>query len=480
MARRITGWLAAMALLALPVAAALPVAPSQAQAAISASDKRAGLQAYGQIVQEFGGKVEGPLADYVRQVGLRVALPSIPGSTPADWTITLLDSPVPNAMATPGGYLYITRGLMGMINSEAELASVLGHEAGHVAGRHSAKRQGRATLGALATIGAALLGGDLAAQAAQLGSAAFVQGYSRSQEHDADSRGLRYSAAAGYDPRAAASMLEALERVSAVEGRQQMERAGLQSIFASHPVTRERVERVAREAAKLPSGGEVDREPYLKAIDGMVFGDSPAQGIVSGPSFRHAGLRLGFDAPPGFMLQNRPDAVLGQGRDGSQFRFAMARIEPGQPLEPVVRQTWQQLTNGRIPRVSYRETRVNQLDAALSEGAVNTSRGAVNVGVHAFRFDDRNAAIFLTQAPMNAGDRFQPLVSSFRRLTPAEIAAAERGRRIRVITVKPGDSVDTLARRMAAPYDRAESFRALNGIGNRPLKPGETVKIIAG
>lgn len=478
MAKRWTRWLAALAILAMPLAAGLP--PAAAQTAISQSDKRAGQQAYGQIVQQFGGRIDGPLADYVREVGLKVALPAIPGSTPADWTITLLDSPVPNAMATPGGYLYITRGLMGMINSEAELASVLGHEAGHVAGRHSAKRQGRATIGALATIGAALLGGDMAAQAAQIGSAAFVQGYSRSQEHDADSRGLRYSVAAGYDPRAAASMLEALERVSEVEGKAQMERGGLQSIFASHPVTRERVARVAREAERMPEGGREERDRYLSAIDGMVFGDSPEQGIVSGPSFRHASLKLGFDAPPGFALQNRPDAVLGQGRDGSQFRFAMAAIEPGQSLEPLVQRVWSQLTNGRVPRVSYRETRMNQFDAALSEAAINSNRGTVVVGVHAFRFDDRQAVLFLTQAPRNAGDRFQPLLDSFRRLTPQEVAAARRGRQISVITVRSGDSIEALARRMAPPYDRPESLRALNGIGDRPLQSGERLKIITG
>lgn len=479
MARVIRAFATALAVL-LAVPAALPAAPASAQSAISASDKRAGEQAYAQIVQQFGGKMDGPLGDYVRRVGLRVALPAMPGTTPDDWTITVLNSPVPNAMATPGGYLYITRGLLGMINSEAELASVLGHEAGHVAGRHSAKRQGRATIGALATIGAAILGGDMAAQGTQLLSGALVQGYSRGQEHDADTRGLRYAVAAGYDPRAAATMLEALERVSAVEGRQQTERAGLQSIFASHPVTRERVARVAREAERLPEGGAIAREPYLQAIDGMAFGDTPDQGLVSGPSFRHAGLRLAFDAPPGFTLQNRPDSVVGQGRDGSQFQFGVTRIPAGQSLETVVQRQWQQLTQGRVPQVAYRETMINQLDAALSEGAVRTNRGSVRVGVHAFRFDTDRVALFITSAAPNAGDRFQPLVDSFRKLTAAEIRDASRGRRITIVTVRAGDTIDRLAQRMVAPYNRPESLRALNGIADRPLRPGETLKLITG
>jgi predicted Zn-dependent protease len=181
-------------------------AGAQALAGLSQSDRANGRQAYDQILAEFGGKVDGPLADYVRQVGLRVALVSVPGSAPQDWTITVLNSPVPNAMATPGGYLYITRGLLAMISTEAELASVLGHEAGHVAARHSDKRNTRAGLAGLGTVLAGVFLGSQAAQLGQVVGSAWVSGYSRAQENDADERGLRYSAAAGYDPRAAATM----------------------------------------------------------------------------------------------------------------------------------------------------------------------------------------------------------------------------------------------------------------------------------
>jgi predicted Zn-dependent protease len=120
----------AIALVAVPAAA-----PAQTLAGLSQRDRQIGAEGYKEIVQQFGGKVDGPLADYVRGVGTRIAMASVPGSRPQDWTVTVLNSPVPNAMATPGGYLYITRGLLAMMNSEAELASVLGHEAGHVAAR---------------------------------------------------------------------------------------------------------------------------------------------------------------------------------------------------------------------------------------------------------------------------------------------------------------------------------------------------------
>ena len=476
--------LSAALLLALPMAppgvSAQGLQKTQALAGLSQSDRAAGAAGYKQITAQFGGKVDGPLADYVRTVGLRVALVSVPGSRPQDWTITVLNSPVPNAMATPGGYLYITRGLLAMINTEAELASVLGHEAGHVAGKHSDKRNNRATLGALATMGAAIFGGSNAAQIVNYGSNALVSGYSRGQEDDADTRGMRYSLAAGYDPRAAASMLQALERVSAVEGKAAIERGGVQSIFSSHPVTADRIRRVSAQAAQLPAGGKTNREPYLSAISGMTFGDSTDQGIISGPSFRHAGLNFGFDAPPGFRLQNSPQAVVGQGPDGSKFQFQGVPAKPGQPLEPMVLQVWSQVTGGQRPEVDYNERRFNGFDAGVSGTRLSSNGQAIDVGVTAIRGDRDQVYVILTQAPAGRGPQFDALLKSFRRLTSAELAAAGRGRRIAVVTVKKGDTVQGFASRMAAPYNREASFLALNGIANRPLVPGEQLKLILG
>ncbi len=455
-------------------------AQQQALAGLSLSDRAQGAEGYKQIVQQFGGKLDGPLADYVRQVGLRVALVSVPGSRPQDWTITVLNSPVPNAMATPGGYLYITRGLLGMINTEAELASVLGHEAGHVSGRHSDKRNTRAGLAGLGTVLAGVFLGPEVAQVGNMLGGAWVSGYSRSQEDDADLRGLRYSAAAGYDPRAAASMLQALERVSLVEGKETIERNGLQSIFSSHPVTADRVKRVAASAAAMPLGGQVNRDAYLTAISGMTFGDSADQGIITGPSFRHAGLGLGFDAPPGFRLQNNPSNVIGQGRDGSTFRFEGIPVRPGQPLEPVVAQVWSSITNGQQPRFSYNEMRINEFDAAISSTQARRAGRPLDVGVTALRGDDNEVYVIVTQAPAGRGAQFDGLLQSFRKLSAKEIAAANRGRRIEVVTVKPGDSVRGFAARMAQPYNREASFLALNGIPDRPLVPGERLKLILG
>lgn len=457
-----------------------PAAAQSGLTGLSQRDRQIGAEGYKEIVQQFGGKVDGPISDYVRQVGLKVAMASVPGSRPQDWTITVLNSPVPNAMATPGGYLYITRGLLSMINSEAELASVLGHEAGHVAARHSDKRNSRATIGGLASIAAAILGGSQVAQMVNMGAGAWVSGYSRSQENEADTLGMRYSMTAGYDPHAAASMLQALDRVNAVEGKENLERGGTASIFSTHPVTAERVQRVTRAANATGRNGVTNRNAYMAALDGMSFGDAPEQGIVSGPSFRHASLGIGFDAPPGFTLQNSPQAVAGRGRDGSNFVFTGVQAQPGQSLQDVTAGVWQQVTNNRVPQVSYSERRINGLESANSTARVAGNQGQVDVGIHAFRADSNSVFVVRTVAPAGQGGQFEPLISSFRRLSPSEISSAQRGRRIDVVTVRPGDTVASLSARMAPPYNREQSFLALNGLTSRTLQQGEQVKLIVG
>lgn len=455
---------------------AAPAMAQQRVAGLTASDKAQGSEAYKGIVQQFGGTVGGPLSDYVRRVGLKVAMAASPGSRPADWTITVLNSPVPNAMATPGGYLYITRGLLAMINSEAELASVLGHEAGHIVAQHTSKRNSRATMAGIGSVLAGIfLGGDGARLANTVGSG-FVAGYSRSQEYESDQLGLRYAASAGYDPRAAASMLAALERVSTVEGQQSMERGGLQSIFASHPVTRERVQRVAALAAKMPAGGVIDSVDYLKAIDGMTFGDSADQGIVQGTQFRHGGLGFGFTAPAGFQLQNSPSSVVGQSKGGAQFQFQGIAAGANDSLQSVVNSAWSSLSSGSMPQVQYSERRINQMDTLQSSARAYVGGRATDLGITAYRFSPDTVYLFTTSAPAGSGSQFEPLLTSMRKLTPTEAKTASAGKHIDVVTVRPGETADTLAGRMAPPYNRRESLLALNGVDS--VRPGEQVKLI--
>jgi predicted Zn-dependent protease len=482
MKRRLQSGIVAIAVWAALVAGAQPSAAQAPRpapvAGLTAADKAEGAQAHASIIQEFGGKVEGPVAEYVRRVGLKVALAASPRSSPSDWTFTVLNSPVPNAMATPGGYVYITRGLLAMINSEAELASVLGHEAGHVAARHSDKRNSRATVAGIGSILAGvLLGGDGARLANTVGSG-IVASYSRSQEYEADQLGLRYAAAAGYDPRAAPSMLAALERVSTVEGRESMERGGLQSIFASHPVTRERVDRVAALAAEMPPGGVENEANFLSAIDGLAFGDSADQGVVRGTAFRHAGLGFGFDAPAGFRLQNSPRVVVGIGPGGAQFQFQGVSVRPDDSLEAVTNAAWSSLLQGQRVPIVAQPRRINQIEALQTSASASSGGRAVALGITAYRFSPDTVYLITTMEPGGRGQLYEPLLGSVRRLSPAEKREASSGRKIRVVTVGAGDTVATLAAQMAPPYNRAESLLALNGIDAADVRPGRRIKLI--
>lgn len=473
---------AAAAALALGQPLCAPPAAAQGRAAqqqaqpIPPRERQQFAQYHRQIVQQFGGEISGPLADYVRRVGLRVALAAMPATREADWTITVLSSPVPNAMAVPGGYLYVTRGLLAMMNSEAELASVLGHEAGHIAARHAQRRQTPQAVGAIGTLATAILLGTDAARLAQLGSAALIGGYSRNQEREADLLGLEAMVRAGYDPMGSPEMLASLDRVAAVEGRERLERAGVASIFSTHPVTAERVQRMTAEASRLPRGGIRNRDEFLAAIDGLAWGDDADQGLVDGPRFRHGTLGFAFAAPPGFRLQNSPAMVVGQGREGA-FRFSGVALQPGQPLEPVAAEVWRQAT-GSVPRIVPRPVRVNGMEALVAPARVSTRSGPQDVAVTVIRFSDTQGYVFLSQAPPGNGVLLDSLLASFRRLSPQEAAEARQGYRVRVVPVRAGETAESLARRMAPPYDRVQSFLALNGLEPGELRSGMRVKLI--
>ncbi len=272
---------------------ALVPAPALAQRAISQTERAQGEAAHPQLLVEFGGPYDGPQAALVNRVGKRVAVETGLSNSARDFTVTLLDSPVENAFAIPGGYVYVTRQLLALMNSEAELASVMGHEVGHVAARHAAKRNTRSTIGQVlaAGIGAAT-GSDLVGQIAGYGTQLYTLGFSRSQEYDADKLGVGYIAAAGYDPFAAASMLTQLNAETTLEARIAGRAGGVPTWMSTHPNGADRIRRardLARATGKAPAPARQD-VAFLRALDGMDY-DSPAKG-VTGPAAERRRLRI--------------------------------------------------------------------------------------------------------------------------------------------------------------------------------------------
>ncbi len=258
---------------ALLLATTVTASPVAAQQAISASDRQQGNAAHPQLMAEFGGAYTGPQAAYVARIGKQVAVKSGLSNAAGDFTVTTLNSPVENAFAIPGGYIYITRQLLALMNSDAELASVLGHEVGHVAARHAASRNKRSTIGSVLAAAASMAtGSELAGRAIGTGAQLYTLKYGRDQEYQADALGVRYMTAAGYDPYAAADILSALDASTGLAsnsaGRSQP------TWMSSHPNSADRVRRAVELAAAT---GRPETTPpqdvrFLRMLDGLPYG----------------------------------------------------------------------------------------------------------------------------------------------------------------------------------------------------------------
>ena len=472
-------------LLAIAIAmAGMGAAPLVAQTkpiALSRGEVQKAAQQHSQIVEEFGGPADAKLSAYVARVGQRVAAQTgVQGGAQA-YTVTTLNSPVLNAFAVPGGYVYVTRQLLAIMNDEAELASVIGHEMGHVAAKHGQRRQSTSRLGSLgAILIGAVTGSDLATQLASQAAQTYVLSYSRGQETQADKLGLRYIAAAGYDPFATPRLLSELGAASDLDdrlnGRDQRSTPGW---TRTHPLSADRVRKTAALASTMPAAGqrETDRDRFLAAIEGMIYEDDPAQGIIDGQQFLHPGLGLKFTAPRGFGIENGSDAVTISG-NGGQAQFSTGTSNGN--LDRYIGEVFRSLTgNGR--QIDYRtyETNVSGIPAAYSTVTAQTQSGQVDVTVFAYRWDAQRAYHFLTLTHAGSGlGPFREMVGTVARLSPAE-AAAVRPRIIHVVQVKPGDTIQALADRMAYRDYKLERFLTLNALKtDSQLTPGQKVKLV--
>lgn len=261
---------------ALLLTAAGPVA---AQNAISPADKAAGAQANPGLLAQYGGAYRGAQAALVERVTKKVAVQSGLSNSASDFTVTLLDSPEENAFAIPGGYVYVTRQLLALMNSEAELAAVMGHEVGHVAARHSAARSSRAGIGKLLAAGiGAVTGSNLAGTVAGYGTQLYTLKYGRDQEYAADSLGVRHGTAAGYSPYGMATMLSSLGAETQLQA-ELAGRGGPPTWLSTHPSDAKRVDRAVAlaQATGRPDPGPKQDVAYLKALDGMAY-DGPIVG----------------------------------------------------------------------------------------------------------------------------------------------------------------------------------------------------------
>jgi len=441
-------------------------------------DARIGAAAHPKIIEAYGGVYQDTrVSGYVAQVTQRIVSGTSQPHQP--YRVTVLNTPIINAFALPGGYVYVTRGLLALVNDEAELAGVLGHEIGHVLARHSARRQ-TAALGA-SLVGAvlgAVTGSSAVNQVTGLGGQGLIAGYSRDQEFEADMLGVRYLAAAGYDPYAESDFLKAMGENTAVEARIAGQSEKVQPDWlADHPATPARVAAARREAAadKRPGDQYRGRDAYLKAINGMIYGESADQGFIRGQSFIHTKARFRFDAPSGFRIVNGANVVMVLGPNKTIAKFDVAKKSTNIPIDVYLARVW--AANVAISPVQRFTVR------GMSAASATTRIGAYDARLVAIAGPNGKVYRFLMGAqqgsyPHYARD-FDKLVYSFR-LISAKEASAVKPLRVHVVTVRRGDSVASLAARMSFSNYRVERFQALNGLEpGVVLKPGEKVKIVA-
>ena len=486
-------WLSAGLGAGLIAAGVAPVVLGQQRAirtvsSISAQDKASGAKQHPELLKEFGGAYVGPQARYVETVGRRIAVQSGLSNAQGDFTVTLLNSPVNNAFAIPGGYVYVTRQLMALMNDEAELAGVLGHEVGHVAAQHGQRRQKAAQRNAIggallqvltgALLGDSALGGVLQ-QGIGTGSQMLTLKFSRSQEYEADDLGIRYLAQAGYDPLALSDMLASLAAQTELEGRASGDARSVPEWASTHPDPGARVTRAAQMAERSRATGTLrNRDAFLTALDGTLYGDDPKQGVIDGAQFRHPDLRVTFTAPSGFGMENASDAVSITG-SGGQAQFSAMAYSGN--LAAYIDSVFARLAGnaGAPPAGEVQRTTVNGLQAAWRTARANTKSGQIDATVFAYDFGGGKAYHFLllTQAGQGVGP-FASMVRSVQRLSAQE-AAAIKPRRVDVVTVKAGDTVQSLGRRMAYQDYPVDRFLVLNALTEKSvLRPGDKVKLI--
>lgn len=451
------------------------------------AEKEVGAEQHPALVRQFGGEYTDPRLDrYVSKVGASLAaqteMPDL------NFTFTVLDDELINAFALPGGYVHVTRGLLALAENEAEMASVLGHEIGHVTARHAAQRYSQSMA---ANIGVGVLGvlGAVAglpagtADLAGFGAQAYLQSYSRDQELEADKLGIRYMTRAGYDPAAMATFFRKLDAYTQLQAALVGDPGSGErfDIMASHPRTADRVTQAVKLAqAQHVANGRVDRDRYLAAIDGLLYGDSPQQGVRRGRIFAHPGLRIAFEVPPGFVMFNSDKQLTARGPEGSLIVFD----SPGgnSAAAQSMTQYVARFGGGKIQFGDVQPLTINGMEAATGTARVNTRGGPMDIRMVAIREAAERIYrfVFLTPPALSSrlSEELERTTYSFHRLS-ADEAAAIKPLRIGIVKVASGDTPASLARRMATALP-LETFQVINGLnaGGR-LTPGQEVKIIA-
>lgn len=458
---------------------------SQRGAYTWAQERQIGTEADQQIVAQYGLYDDQPLAQYVANLGQEVLQTSAysAATTPAEirstpFTFRVLDSPAVNAFALPGGYIYITRGLLAFVENEAQLSVVLGHEIGHVLARHSSEQAQRAQLGQLGVVGAAVLGGVIGggrvaegiAQYGGQGAQLLLLSYGRDAEREADQAGVAYAEFAGYDAAQGARFFRSLKRLGDQSGQ------AIPTFLSTHPDPGEREQTILQLAAQTNNGTAVDAQRYLSQIDGIILGNDPRQGFAEGSTFYHPELRFSFDFPSGWTVQNSPQAVqiVDPNRRGA-IQLTLVQESSAQAAARAF------ASQGGVTVSDSRATSVNGNRAAVVDGTAQ-SQGGVTQFTATFIEYGGNVYQILGIAPQGSFSQLRRQLTepaqSFERLTDPRYLNRDPVR-LDVTTTDRSASVQSLlGGRPLPPGMSAEEIAIMNQVDlGEALRPGTTLKL---
>lgn len=454
-----------------------PVTGKKQMSLLSEAEELAiGQQQDVEIRREMGVYDDPALQRYVDDIGRELARNSHRPNLP--WSFTIVDSPAINAFALPGGYIYVTRGLLAYLDDESELAGVLGHEIGHVAARHAAQaytRQAQANLG-LTILSIFVPSTRPFTDLGATGLGVLFLKHGREAELEADRLGVEYGSGAGYDPAGVPRFLATLARVNAMSER------GVPNWLSTHPEPGSRVTRAEPVAGRFASADatKVNRDQYLERIHGLVFGDNPKDGVVRGSEFLHPLLRIGVKFPEGWELTNTPDAVMAQ-EPGTQHFMVLQEVEQprgrsiGDAAVAAMRQAGYTVVDGTMQTINGQDAHVG-LYRGNAKGAGKVMMRAAHIAVGRQLYV---VAGFAPEAEFALVDRdIQPSVQTFRQLSAQE-ASNVRPNRLDFYVVRQGDSWQSIAARQGKGYVNAATLAIMNDreVSVQP-RQGDRVKIV--
>ena len=449
-----------------------------------------GRRAHEQVIRIYGVYEDQALQDYVNGIGQKLA--KLSHRPELDFHFTVIDSDEINAFAIPGGYVYITRGIMAYLNSEAELAGVIGHEIGHVTARHSVKQQSQSAITNILGMGAAIFTGSGAvADLANIGGEALLRGYGRDMELQADGLGAEYIARAGYNPQAMIWVVGTLKNQETFE----RDRAKAENrepniyhgVFASHPDNDTRLQQAVVSAGKagaqLANGGVVLRDEYLNHIDGLPFGSSRQQGLVRDNRFYHADLGITMAFPKGWLVQNEREQLLAVSHSkDAVMRMTTDQLKDNETPQDYVRRavkgSGSSLDHGEILNLAGG---VQGYSAVLARantpfGSAPMRVGAIAMGKSVYVF---LAASRSNEAGLPASDRiFVSVMETFRKMRSVEFPLAEPYR-IKIQKAGEDTRIAEVAKTVPITEYPKQQLRLINNLyPDKDPKVGERFKTI--